>query len=153
MLIRRPADIKPSEITAPEIYHQRREFIKGAAALGALAALPLNAGAATKLAGVKKSTYTVDEALTPFKDITTYNNFYEFGTDTASPAVQSRDFVPRPWTVTVDGLVKRAGTTTQILESDRARFLSPTAPYSLDEESSGVIKITSVLGRADGQRS
>ena len=46
-----------------------------------------------------------------------------------------------------------AGTTTQILESDRARFLSPTAPYSLDEESSGVIKITSVLGRADGQRS
>ncbi len=107
MLIRRPADIRPSEITAPEIYHQRREFIKGAAALGALAALPSQAQAAAKLPGVKKSSYTVDEALTPLNDITTYNNFYEFGTDKASPAVQARNFETRPWTVSVEGMVKR----------------------------------------------
>ncbi|MBT9612017.1 MAG: protein-methionine-sulfoxide reductase catalytic subunit MsrP [Burkholderiales bacterium] len=107
MLIRRPADIKSSEITDPLIYRQRREFIKGAAAISALAALPLRADAATKLSGVKKSTYTVDEVLTPFNDITTYNNFYEFGTDKASPAIQARNFVPRPWTVTVEGMVKR----------------------------------------------
>ncbi len=106
MLIRRPADILPSEITAPAIYQRRREFIKGAAALGAMAALPLRADAATKLAA-KKSNYSVDEALTPFNDITTYNNFYEFGTDKSSPAIQARGFETRPWTVTVEGLVKR----------------------------------------------
>jgi len=109
MLIRRPADIQSSEITDPAIYHRRREFIKGAAALGAMAALPFQADAATKLAA-KKSGYTVDESLTPYKDITTYNNFYEFGTDKSSPAVLARDFVTRPWTVTVEGMVKRPTT-------------------------------------------
>ncbi len=107
MLIRRPADIKPAEITDPAIYHRRREFIKGAAALGAFAALPRQAAA---LSGVRKSAHAVDEALTPLKDVTTYNNFYEFGTDKASPAIQARNFAPRPWTVTVDGLVKRPST-------------------------------------------
>ena len=110
MLIRRPTDIAPSEITDQAIYHQRRNFMTGAAALGISALLPTPSFAATKLLNVKKSAYHVDEALTPYKDVTTYNNFYEFGTDKSSPAILSRNFVTRPWTVTVDGLVKRPTT-------------------------------------------
>lgn len=110
MLIRRPTDIAPSEITDQAIYHQRRSFMTGAATLGISALLPTSGFAATKLLNVKKSAYQLDEALTPYKDVTTYNNFYEFGTDKSSPAILSRNFVTRPWTVTVDGLVKRPTT-------------------------------------------
>ena len=110
MLIRRPSDISPSEITDPLIYRQRRTFMTGLAALGAASLLPLPAQAGVKLPGVKKSAYRTDEALTPYNDVTTYNNFYEFGTDKESPAILARNFVTRPWTVTVDGLVKRPTT-------------------------------------------
>ncbi len=110
MLIRRPADIAPSEITDPTIYQQRRNFMTGAVALGAMALLPQSSFATAKLPSVKKSAYQLDEALTPYKDVTTYNNFYEFGTDKASPAIQSQGFVTHPWTVTVDGLVQRPST-------------------------------------------
>lgn len=110
MLIRRPADIAPSEITNQTIYRQRRNFMTGAAALGVSALLPKEGFATTKIPNVKKSAYRVNEDLTPYKDVTTYNNFYEFGTDKASPAIQSRDFVTKPWAVTVDGLVNRPST-------------------------------------------
>ena len=110
MLIRRPSDIAPSEITDPVLYRQRRDFITGAAALGASALLPSTSHAATKLPDVKKSAYQLDEALTPYKDVTTYNNFYEFSTDKDGPAVLARNFETRPWSVTVDGLVQRPTT-------------------------------------------
>ena len=110
MLIRRPSDILPSEITAPAVYRERRSFMTGLAALGAASLLPLPAEAGVKLPGVKKSAYRTDEALTPYNDVTTYNNFYEFSTDKEGPAVLARDFVSRPWSVTVDGLVKRPTT-------------------------------------------
>jgi len=110
MLIRRPADIAPSEITNQTIYRQRRNFMTGAAALGVSALLPKEGFATTKIPNVKKSAYRVNEDLTPYKDVTTYNNFYEFGTDKASPAIQSRDFVTKPWAVTVDGLVNKPST-------------------------------------------
>jgi sulfoxide reductase catalytic subunit YedY len=54
--------------------------------------------------------YKVDEPLTPREDVTTYNNFYEFGTDKADPSRRSGDFKPRPWTITVDGLVGKPQT-------------------------------------------
>ncbi len=107
MLIRRPADIAPSEITDQTIYRQRRNFITGAAAIGVSAFLPTQATASTKLPNIKKSAYQVNEALTPFKDVTTYNNFYEFSTDKSGPAIIARNFTTRPWTVTVDGLVHK----------------------------------------------
>ena len=107
MLIRHRADIAPSEITDQALYQQRRSFITGAAALSAAAFLPNTSHAAAKLAGVKKSAYQIDEALTPYKDITTYNNFYEFSTDKDGPAVLARNFETRPWSVAVDGLVQR----------------------------------------------
>ncbi len=56
------------------------------------------------------STFKVDEPLTPRDDVTTYNNFYEFGTGKDDPARYSGDFKPRPWTITVDGMVGKTGT-------------------------------------------
>ncbi|MHB1233102.1 MAG: protein-methionine-sulfoxide reductase catalytic subunit MsrP [Burkholderiales bacterium] len=110
MLIRRPSDIRPSEITDPALYRERRSFITGLAALGATALFPLPASANTKLPSVKNGAYRTNSAPTPYQDVTTYNNFYEFGTDKESPAILARNFVTRPWTVMVDGLVKRPTT-------------------------------------------
>ena len=110
MLIRRSTDIAPSEITDQTLYRQRRDFITGAAALGAAALLPHSAEAAAKLPNVKKSSYQLDEPLTPYKDVTTYNNFYEFSTDKDGPAIFSQKFTTRPWTVQVDGLVQKPAT-------------------------------------------
>ncbi|MFN0317894.1 MAG: protein-methionine-sulfoxide reductase catalytic subunit MsrP [Burkholderiales bacterium] len=114
MLIKRPSDIVPSEITPQALYEGRRQFMlkTGAALAGAwgLAATRNDAFAGVKLAGVKKSSYTVAEALTPLKDVTTYNNFYEFGTDKEDPAAHAHTLKPRPWTVAVEGEVKKAKT-------------------------------------------
>ena len=110
-LIRRP-DIATSEITPRELWLDRRSFIGGAAAGAvALAAgdllLPTAAQAATapreKLAGVKKSGWTVPEVLTPYQDVTTYNNYYGFGTDKADPADNAHTLKTRPWTVRIEG--------------------------------------------------
>jgi sulfoxide reductase catalytic subunit YedY len=112
MLILKPTDIPSSEITPPEVYRERRNFMQG---MAALATVPLWAGATdaragVALPGVKPSHYTVDEAKTPLKDVTTYNNFYEFGTDKSDPARRAGDFKARPWTVAVEGEVKHAKT-------------------------------------------
>ena len=105
--------IRPSEITPRQVYANRREFVRNAAMLAAGAALPAwlgapgEARAAVKL-DTRKSPLSVAEAQTPYKDVTTYNNFYEFGTDKADPAERATRFKARPWTVTVEGGVKRA---------------------------------------------
>ena len=89
MLIRRPSDIAPSEITPREVYLRRREFIAGAAALGLgaglSAAFPGTRAQAAPLQAAKSPLSTTDEPPTPLKDITSYNNFYEFGTDKGDP--------------------------------------------------------------------
>jgi sulfoxide reductase catalytic subunit YedY len=59
------------------------------------------------LPGVQKSKYTVDEKLTGLKDITTYNNFYEFGTDKGDPAENAGSLRTRPWTVACEGEIKK----------------------------------------------
>jgi sulfoxide reductase catalytic subunit YedY len=111
MLIRHSDDIPPSEITPPEIYRARRRFMQGMGALAAGAALgnapEVHAG--TQLAGVRASTYKVDEEKTPYKAVTTYNNFYEFGTDKDDPAEKAGHLKTRPWTVTVEGAVGNPG--------------------------------------------
>jgi sulfoxide reductase catalytic subunit YedY len=56
-----------------------------------------------KIPTVKKSEYTVDEELTPYEDVTSYNNFYEFATDKQGPAQLAKHFKPRPWTVAIEG--------------------------------------------------
>ena len=120
MLIKRPDDIKSSEITDKELYLNRRQFIRtaslGAAGLGTGLLVPgllgpmSEARGATKLTGVGKSAFSTDEPLTPLKDITSYNNFYEFGTGKSDPQRNSKDFKTRPWTVTVEGEVHKPKT-------------------------------------------
>ena len=112
MLIRKPADIVPSEITPRHVYEGRREFVKqlgrvgiAAAAGGALA--PALAQGGPKIAGIKPSPLSIMEKPTPYKDVTTYNNYYEFGTDKADPARYAKSLKPRPWTVAVEGAVKK----------------------------------------------
>ena len=120
MLIKRPDDIKSSEITDKELYLNRRQFIRtaslGAAGLGSGLLVPgllgpmSEARGAMKLEGVGKSAFSTDEPLTPLKDITSYNNFYEFGTGKSDPQRNSKDFKTRPWTVTVEGEVHKPKT-------------------------------------------
>jgi sulfoxide reductase catalytic subunit YedY len=110
MLIKRPSDVPSSEITSKRLYLGRREFLAGAAALAAAAALPLSAEAGDKLPGVVKGPFNTDEKQTPYKDITNYNNFYEFSTDKYEPAGLAKNFRTRPWTVKVDGLVQKPKT-------------------------------------------
>jgi sulfoxide reductase catalytic subunit YedY len=120
MLIGKPPDIPSSEITPRDLYLQylnRRRFLRdalaaGVAALGAdrLAEVfvpRLAAQAGTKLQTVKSPLTTTGEQLTSYQDITTYNNFYEFGVDKDQPARNAGVLPTRPWTVRVDGKVKK----------------------------------------------
>ncbi len=111
MPIRRPDDILSSEITPPEIYRERRRFMLGMGALAAGTALGTvpDAGAGTKLAGVRAGVHTLDEAKTPYREVTTYNNFYEFGTGKRDPAERAGSLKTRPWTVAIEGEVRRPG--------------------------------------------
>ena len=120
MLIKRPDDIKSGEITDKELYLNRRQFIRtaslGAAGLGSGLLIPGLLGplgearGATKLTGAGKSAFSTDEPQTPLKDITGYNNFYEFGTDKSDPKRYSDSLKTRPWTVVVEGEVNKPRT-------------------------------------------
>ena len=116
MIIRRPPDISSSEITPESVYLNRRNFI-GAAAIGvAGAALAPRALRAFQdnddqeiPARFRTMRSELDESLNSYRDVTTYNNFYEFGTDKSDPARNSGDFRPRPWTVSIGGHVNKPG--------------------------------------------
>jgi methionine sulfoxide reductase catalytic subunit len=118
MLIKKPVDIKESEITPKKLYLNRRAFLKTVSAAGATAAaalafpgvvsFPAESRAGTKLGGIRKSPLSTDEPLNSYKQITTYNNFYELGTDKASPAQNAKYLATKPWTVSVEGAVKHA---------------------------------------------
>ena len=114
MLIRKPSDIPPSEITDERLYLSRRAFLGAAGGIGLVAA---SGGVSSLLACAPRdeeasagAIAAPEDELTPYEDITSYNNFFEFGTDKADPAVNARGFVARPWTVAVGGLVKKPGT-------------------------------------------
>jgi sulfoxide reductase catalytic subunit YedY len=123
MLIKKPADIRESEVTPHELYLRRREFITaaGTIAVGAAAAavgsawLPGTAGAqnpnAYKFPQLKKgSPFDTTEKQNSYKEITTYNNFYEFGLDKADPAKYAHTLKPRPWSIVVEGQCNKPGT-------------------------------------------
>jgi sulfoxide reductase catalytic subunit YedY len=111
MLIKKPADILPSEITPREIYQQRRRFLREMAAVavaGASAALlPSVTQAGQKIPNVRKSPLSTGEKPTSVQDITSYNNFYEFGTDKKDPARNAQNFRTFPWSVAIEGEVKK----------------------------------------------
>ena len=113
MLIKRPADIRPSEITDESIYLNRRQFLKAAALT--VGGITLGTAGPSALAGsplgeLVKSPFSTDVAPNSWEDVTTYNNFYEFGTGKSDPARNARDFKPRPWSVEVGGECDRPGT-------------------------------------------
>ncbi len=122
MLIKKVDTIKPSEITDKGIYLARRKFIgtatRSVAAIAAGMAMPgllRNSHAAPLAAinsfhGIRKSPLSTTEVQTPFQDVTTYNNFYEFGTDKDRPAQNAHSLKTRPWTVVVEGEIKRPKT-------------------------------------------
>ena len=117
MLIQRAPDIRSSEITSENLYHNRREFLKTSSAIlaaaGASALLPGCASAASPepaQAKGKSGPYDTNEKQTPFQDITTYNNYYEFGVDKGEPAVNAKNFKSKPWTVAVEGFCKKPAT-------------------------------------------
>ena len=105
MLIGRPCDIKSSEITSRDVYLNRRDMLAGAAALGATGLIADGAFAAKLEAA--KSALSTDDKLTSLKDVTSYNNFYEFGVDKSDPATHGKSLKTTPWTVKVDGLVSK----------------------------------------------
>lgn len=111
MLIKRPADVLPSEITPPELYHARREFMqrgtRTALAAAATLAMPWTGANAAALAGVQPNRMKIADKPTRLKDITSYNNFYEFGVDKDEPARNAGALKTRPWTLVVEGLCKR----------------------------------------------
>jgi methionine sulfoxide reductase catalytic subunit len=110
MLIRKPADLSYSDVTPRDTYLNRRRFLAaGSAVLGAWA-LPSPLGATMKLNNVVKSPYKVDEKLTPKEDITSYNNYYEFGTGKDEPARYANTLQPSPWQVQVGGLCDKPKT-------------------------------------------
>src|SRR5450759_668618 len=111
MLIEKSADILYSEIAPKHIYMNRRNFLAGvpAAFLGARELLSPSgqALAGTKLQNVQKSKYTVDEKQNSYQDVSTYNNYYEFGTDKNQPSEYAKNFKTAPWTVRVEGMCHR----------------------------------------------
>ncbi len=132
MLIKRPADILPSEITSESAYWNRRKFMgaAGTLALGGLLASCAEAdsadsGAAKVIDSVDGETldfrkassssakgFYTDETLTPYRDVTAYNNFYEFGTDKRDPARYADKLTTDPWSVKIEGAVEKPGTYT-----------------------------------------
>jgi len=95
--------IPASEITPRSAWLNRRALLAAAGAMSGATFLPKASHAYALKAA--KSAYTVPDPLTPQHDVTTYNNFYEFGMDKSDPSQNSGDFKARPWTVRVDGLV------------------------------------------------
>ncbi|MGH8222708.1 MAG: protein-methionine-sulfoxide reductase catalytic subunit MsrP [Woeseiaceae bacterium] len=119
MIIKRPNDIQPSEITPRGVYEGRRQFMKlaaGASILGAAGPLAPAAAAQEKTLGlaklenIAKSRFSTGEPLTAYKHVTSYNNYYEFGTDKDDPAGYAKRLKVRPWTVAVEGEVAKPRT-------------------------------------------
>ena len=104
MLIIRRSDIHPSEITDQALFWDRRTFLRTVGGAGAaLLAGPVSVQATPRPQGM-------EDKLTPFEDVTSYNNYYEFGTDKADPGENAHTLKPRPWSVVVDGEVHKPGT-------------------------------------------
>jgi len=124
MLIKRPDDVRPSEITPRSVWEDRRSFMLGAGALAlagsgamsdtarAQSGAPLQPQLREKIAGLRAApaAYTLKEPLNTYEQITSYVNFYEFGTDKSDPLRNSKNFRTRPWTVVVEGEVRKPRT-------------------------------------------
>jgi methionine sulfoxide reductase catalytic subunit len=139
VLIKKPSDIKSSEITDQKVYLNRRLFMQGALLAGSAVATgfvyrklngpPAIVEARPKIAGVVTPTsdeairngFKTTETLNSLQDITNYNNFYEFDTVKESVAAAARGFITRPWSVSVEGLVNKK----RVFDLDELLKLAP----------------------------
>ena len=113
MLVKRSPDLKYSDITPRDIYVNRRKFLYGMGLAGGLALAgksladlvnpSVRAYASAKLSGLTPSPFSTTEKVTSEQVVTTYNNYYEFGTDKGDPSRNAQKFVTAPWTVSVEG--------------------------------------------------
>src|SRR5918994_2293127 len=122
MLIKKAADLRESDVTPHELFLKRREFMaaagvtvaavatNGLGLLGDVATVEAQNPNAQKLTDLKKSPFSTDEKMNSYRDITTYNNFYEFGMDKADPGKYAHTLKPRPWSVVVEGQCGKPGT-------------------------------------------
>src|SRR5262252_7520741 len=105
MVIRKAPDIRYSEVTPKHLYLNRRRFLSALPFAGAFVS---NAFADGKLGNLVKSPLsTTGEQITPFKYVSTYNNYYEFGTDKGDPAQNAHTLRVTPWSVKVEGQVDK----------------------------------------------
>ena len=118
MVIKKPNEMRYSEVTPKHVYLNRRQFIAGAAAAAGVAAVGAGvarewmrptpvSGAGKPLGPLAKSPFSTTEKETPYKDVTNYNNYYEFSTDKYGPARLATNFHTSPWTVSVEGNVAK----------------------------------------------
>ena len=113
MLIKQPPSSQPdsSEITVESVYHSRRKFIKGATgvAAGSLLAGSASAALTTKMGDLPDSKYNTAEELTAYESVTTYNNFYELGSNKDDPHKNAAQLITEPWTIEVAGECEKPG--------------------------------------------
>jgi sulfoxide reductase catalytic subunit YedY len=113
MLIKRAPDLKYSDVTPKATYLNRRKFLAEAAVAGGalmvgrtlwnLVSPSQSVSANTKLTIASKSPFSTSEKQSTFKQVTTYNNYYEFGSDKEDPSKNAVNFVTSPWSVSVEG--------------------------------------------------
>ncbi len=126
MIIKTAADINPSEITSHSAYLDRRKFMQKSSL--AIAAMGLSSAASSletregsplrygpdwlkqQVAGAKETPFGKNEKLTPYRDVTSYNNFYEFGTGKDDPARNAGSLITDPWSITIEGECEKQGT-------------------------------------------
>ncbi|OZI24020.1 mononuclear molybdenum enzyme YedY [Bordetella genomosp. 9] len=132
MLIRKPSDVLPSEITPEPVWQSRRAWMAraGAVALGAAGIGAAGLGgrqayaadsALAPLPGAPDKQFAIMDKPTSYEDITSYNNFYEFGVDKGDPARYAKSLRTRPWTVSIEGEVQKP----QTLDIDALLKLAP----------------------------
>jgi len=110
VLIKEAPDLRYSDVTPLKTFVGRREFLASAgAALAGLASAPLDAFASPDSLAVTKKLVTTTDPVTPYSVVTTFNNFYEFGTNKGDPAKNAKAFTTKPWSVDVEGACGKPG--------------------------------------------
>jgi sulfoxide reductase catalytic subunit YedY len=117
MLLKRSPDLKYSDVTPRQVYLDRRKFLYGMGLAGGLALAGKSAAnlaypsarayASMKLEGLVKGPFSTNEPVTSEHDVTTYNNYYEFGVEKGDPSKNATKFVTSPWSVSVEGEVAK----------------------------------------------
>ena len=120
MLIRTPEDCRYSDITPKALYLRRREFIQGLGSAAVAAAATVATGPAAAAAQnpnaykfpalARGGPFDTTETVNSYQDVTTYNNFYEFGLDKSDPARHAHTLRPTPWSIRVEGHCAKPGT-------------------------------------------